>query len=213
LLINSMLITLPILLLVLIFTFWYLFGDRLDKDESSETDLLPSDTVSSSDTASSSEPSSIRPSTSWPSAPESDVSVPAKMMVSLVGLQYEDVLKNADYMELFTLDEPEYIFSETDKEGTIVWQSVSAHSDIRPEDVVRVKVSKGSQFIDIPPFEKRTMEEYTAALDELDIRYIIAYQDETPYPAGFVAGYSSPNGNKYDTVKKPVIQVFISSRR
>lgn len=216
LLINSMLITLPILLLVLIFTFWYLFGDRRDKNGPSENVSMPheSSMVSDMETPASSEPSSVRPSTSWPSAPESEtVSVPAKQMVSLVGMQYEDVLNNADYAALFTLEEPEYIFSETDEEGTIVWQSVSAYSDIRPEDTVRVKVSKGSQFIDIPFYDKCTMEEYTAMLDELDIRYIIAFQEDTPYPAGFVAGYSSPSGNRYDTVKKPVIQVFVSSRK
>ena len=213
LLINSMLITLPILLLILIFTFWYLFGDKAGKDTSSETASLPSSSVSdhSSSIPSSrpSQPVISTPSSSEPSSEEFSES--EEMMVSLVGMQYEDVLNNADYMALFTLEEPELIYSETDAEGMVVWQSVAANSVIEPGISVRVKVSRGSQYIDIPDYEKRTMEDYTAELDDLGIHYIIAYKDNSGYPAGYVVGYDSPNGDKYDIEKMPVIQIYVSN--
>lgn len=211
LLLNSMLITLPVLIVILIITFWYLFGDRAKEETPSVPSSRPVESQTVSRPETSSQPAVSRPEPS--SEPSSETSSsPVERMINLVGMQYEDVIANEDYMKLFSLEEPELIYSETDAEGIIVWQSVAVNSMVVPDMVVRVKVSQGSQYIDLPAFEKVEMEEYTARLDELGVRYVIVYTDDSPYPDGYVSGYDSPDGERYDIKNTPLIQVYVSQK-
>lgn len=223
LLINSMLITLPILLLILIFTFWYLFGGKGGGGESEESSHFSGTSYAHSSepsSQSSSQPASSRPAVS--SAPESseesreesseESSEPQEKMVSLVGQRYEDAAANADYRALFTLAEPQYIYSESDPAGVIVWQSIAAGGALEPGTEVQVKVSKGSQYVQIPGYEKQTEAEYTRLLEELGIRYTVVYQKDSIYPGGYVTGLDHMEGSKYDLEKAIVVQVYVSSR-
>lgn len=224
LLINSMLISLPILMAILIFTFWYLFGNRDNRTESSQDNgrvpfssgtlvssgsggTTPSSSGGFGQSSAQSSTQSSEPSSTASSSEES--SEPLPKMVNLVGMRYEDVIANAEYQALCSFAEPEYIYSDTEESGIIVWQSVASGSQLPEGTVVRLKVSKGSQYVTIPSYEKLTEEEYTALLTQLGIQYTVIYREDNTYPEGYVVGLDRMEGSKYDLEKAAVVQVYV----
>lgn len=228
LLITSMLVTLPILLLILIFTFWYLFGNKRQNGANSSDPLDTSLPVAASSSQSSAAPwddwgggslpefslpeESSEPAESSELEESSELDDGLVPMVNLVGQQYDDAVKNPAFLVVCTLEEPEYIYSEVSAAGIILWQSVAADTPIEPGSPVRIKVSKGSQYVRIPSYEKRLQEEYLAELDSLGILYAVEYRSGSAYPAGYVVGLSQMEDTKYDLENKSVLTVYVSDK-
>ena len=231
LLFTSMLVTLPILLLILIFTFWYLFGNK-QRGNGGSSDPFDTPSLPVAASSSSSDPwddwgsSGSLPESSLPeesSEPSEESSEPLDEesselddglvpMVNLVGQQYDAVVKNPAFLVVCTLEEPEYIYSEVSAAGIILWQSVAADTPVEPGSPVRIKVSKGSQFVRIPSYEKRLQEDYLAELEKLGILYAVEQRSDSPYPAGYVVGLSQMEGSKYDLENKSVLTVYVSDK-
>ena len=222
-----MLITLPILLVILIFTFWFLFGNReqtesykdnivtstSDEGSSSESSGFgnytpPSSTVSSSEPASSSTPESVsssEPSSESSSEPSSEA---GWSMVQLVGRTLEDVQADGEITGHITL-EPEFMYSDSTEQGIIMWQDTSVGTQVADGTTVQVRVSKGSQYVTLPDWEKKTQEEYTAELDALSIPYQVEIRESTNYPSGYVIGTDHLQGTRYDLESGTVVTVYV----
>lgn len=214
----SMGITLPILLVILIFTFWFLFGkDRHKEPEGDTTSIVDSmsenDPFRGESEFHSSSDRSESESSSSQSSEESSESSESKQMhkvANFVGQDYKTVTGNPENQKLYILDPPEYVYDEQYPEGTITYQSVSEGTEFEKTMSIKFKVSKGSSTVLIPPYEKKTQAEYTAKLDELGIKYTILYRWDSSYPEGYVVGTDHMVGSKYNTQTGGTIEVYVN---
>lgn len=214
----SMGITLPILLVILIFTFWFLFGkDRHKEPEGDTTSIVDSmsenDPFRGESEFHSSSDRSESESSSSQSSEESSESSESKQMhkvANFVGQDYKTVTGNPENQKLYIFDPPEYVYDEQYPEGTITYQSVSEGTEFEKTMSIKFKVSKGSSIVLIPPYEKKTQAEYTAKLDELGIKYTILYRWDSSYPEGYVVGTDHMVGSKYNTQTGGTIEVYVN---
>lgn len=214
----SMGITLPILLVILIFTFWFLFGkDRQKQPEEDSTSivdsLFESDPIRGESQFHSSSDSSQSEDSSSESSKESSESSESKTMhkvVNFVGQDYKTVTGNPDNQKLYIFDPPEYVYDDQYPEGAITYQSVTAGTEFEKTMSIKFKVSKGSANVLIPSYEKKTQAEYTALLDQLGIKYTILYRQDSSYPEGYVVGTDHMVGSKYNTQTGGTIEVYVN---
>lgn len=224
---TTMMITLPILLVILIFTFWFLFGGRSNQ-ESYKDNIVTSDSDGVSSSESSGFGNYTPPSSSTSSAPssssesepqsssEESSSEPSSepsseagwTMVQLVGRQIEDVLADGEITGHITV-QPEYIYSESNAEGVIIWQDTSVGTSVEDGTTVQVRVSRGSQYVTLPDWDKKTQDEYTAELDALSIPYKVEIRESTNSPSGYVIGTDHLEGSKYDLESGTVVTVYV----
>ena len=200
--IFSALVTLPILLVILILTFWALFGNREEKPVSGESEY-------SIESFENIEPSGIFSENSEESEEYSEESVMMHKVDNFVGQAYEIVTSNAANSELYTFGAPEYVFDDKLPAGSIVKQSVEVGTEFEEKIEIIFTVSKGSEGVTIPSFEKKTQEEYTALLDELGVSYIIQYRWDEGYPAGYVTGIDHMVGSKYKK-SDGLVEVYVN---
>ncbi len=213
----SMGITLPILLVILIFTFWFLFGKNRQAqpeedttsivDSLSENDFFHSESESRSSSESSEDSSS---SESVSESSESSESVELHKVANFVGQDYKTVTGNSDNQKLYIFDPPEYVYDEQYPEGVITYQSVTAGTEFEKTMSIKFRVSKGSASVTIPSYEKKTQAEYTAELDALGIKYTILYRWDSSYPEGYVVGTDHMVGSKYNTQTGGTIEVYVN---
>lgn len=214
----SMGITLPILLVILIFTFWFLFGkDRHKQPEEDTTSivdsLFESDPFRDGSELHSSSESSESESSSSESSDESSESSESKtihQVSNFVGQDYKIVTGDSDNQKLYIFDPPEYVYDDQYPEGAITYQSVAAGTEFDKTMPIKFKVSKGSANVLIPAYEKKTQAEYTAKLDELGIKYTILYRWDNSYPEGYVVGTDHMVGSKYNTQTGGTIEVYVN---
>ena len=229
LVLNSMLIALPILLLALILTFWLLFGGRSNQrdEESSEPSAASEEWLVSSypeeessrrensgrDEESSREESSreesSREESSQPESSAEESSQAAIKMENFVGQKYADVVASAAYKDLYIFAEPSYEYSDQYEEGYIIDQDVTPGLEVTPGTRVSLTVSQGSRYIELPSYEKQTMQTYTARLSSMGIPYTVVYRKSSDYPPGYVVGLSVSD-NRYDTTSGAAIEVYVS---
>lgn len=230
---NSMLIALPILLLALILTFWLLFGGNSRGGGSEQSGTESSDTVASDEWLVSSYPErseisretssrvessreeSSRPESQASSRPESSAESSAEsseesyVMDNFAGQKYADVINDTRYKDLYIFAEPTYVYSEEQPEGYIVEQDVTPGLSISKGTRVVLTVSKGSQKVALPEYEKQTEEAYLMKLDALNVPYRVIYQVGSDYPAGYVVGIGSSDYT-YDLSSGMPLDVYVA---
>lgn len=208
----STLISLGVLLLILIFTFWYLFGGRNQREASTSvpgTDDWSS--FSSEENSFSSSVVSYGPS----GEPSSSASSGGELLPvdEFIGKVYEEVVNDSSYEGVYVFRLGEEVYHEEQAAGVIVGQDIKAGTlTARPTEIV-LKVSKGSRYLALPDYEKQTLESYEALLKSLsvEIPYTIAYRSDTGYPAGYVVEILGVlSGNRYDISTMPAIQLIVS---
>ena len=188
-------ITLPILLIILIFTFWFLFGVKKPN--------VPNDDSSYSSTyfENSNEDSSFED--------ESSESAEMFKVKDFIGQDYKIVTSDFENQQFYIFGMPEYVFDDEYPEGAIVFQSVSEGTEFEENIRIDFKVSKGSESITIPSFEKKTQADYTKKLDELGIAYTVLYRLDNTYPMGYVVGIDRMVGSKYKKTDG-AIEVYVN---
>ena len=228
LILTSMAITLPILLLALILTFWVLFGgnsrDRGEESsgtssgsELSEEWLVPShvDSSAGNDQTGSSqqEESSAHEESSEESSQPEESSAEPIVMDNFVGKKYADVIADANNKKIYIFSEPEYIYSAEYAEGIVVDQDVTPGIEITEGTQVKLKVSKGTPYIILPSYEKKTEQEYLDELAALGITNVkVTYREDPLFKQdGYVVGTSSANG-QYDITTKPLLEIYVSKK-
>ena len=228
LVLTSMAITLPILLLALILTFWILFGGRNRNPGNSSSETFEGSTVSdewlvpSREESDRSEPGSMSPSSQEESSAESSAvssepeesSAEPIRMANFVGQKYADVLADAKNKAVYIFSEPEYVYSDQYAEGIVADQDVTPGIEITEGTRVSLKVSKGSQYVTLPSYEKKKEKEYLDELSAMGITNVIVSYREDPLfkQDGYVVGTSLGADGRYDITKKPVLEIYVSKK-
>ena len=212
-----MAITLPILLLALILTFWILFGGRGNHGGTSQASsestgvsdewLVPSREEESRGSQTS--PESSRQEES--SEPEESSAEPL-LMENFVGQKYADVVASAANKAIYIFDEPEYVYTDEYPEGIVADQDVTPDIEITEGTRVKLKVSQGSQYVELPSYDKMMEQDYLSELARLGITNVmVRYRKDALFKqAGYVVGTSMDAEGKYDITKAPLLEVYVS---
>ena len=109
------------------------------------------------------------------------------VMPNLVGTDYET--SSSYYSGWFGLS-PEYEYSDDYDEGEIMWQEVEPDELFTSGATIKVKVSKGSRYIELPSYSGEGYTSYKKKLDELGIPSTYSGRTDTGYSDGTVVGLS-----------------------
>lgn len=123
-------------------------------------------------------------------APAKTIEVP-----TLIGSIYEGL--NAYYTENLKFV-PSYEYNETYNNGEIYEQSIEAGKTVDVGTEIKVKVSLGSKYIEVPEFAGLTLEQYKAKVKGLGIAYDEKSKKDEGYGPGMVCDVSIPPHQKYD---------------
>ncbi len=88
-------------------------------------------------------------------------------MPDLIGQRYEDIKSKIEEKYNIKIS-ADFEYNGEYQEGLIFWQEVEKGKKIKEGDTVKIKVSKGTEKVEVPDFEGYTFDEYTELLDELN---------------------------------------------
>jgi serine/threonine-protein kinase len=123
-----------------------------------------SSSQSSSDEVESSDVSSVSSESPLESSPDNRYYA----TIDCVGKSYSDITKNMDYLLRFSF-EPTYEYSDEFKEGVVIKQEPQPDEPLAYMGTIKVVVSKGPQFYELPRFAGKTLEEYKEKLYEIGL--------------------------------------------
>jgi serine/threonine-protein kinase len=128
-------------------------------------------------------------------------------MMDIVGKEFDQINDWAKSNSWFVL-EPEYEYSDEYEEGIITWQSVKKGESFATGDKIKVKVSKGSRYIELPAYSGYGYEAYGAKLTELGIEWTTSSREGTGVSDYLVVGTSVPDGEKYDRKSGETVVIY-----
>jgi serine/threonine-protein kinase len=103
-------------------------------------------------------------------------------------LESRDFELQRNYFKNIFVLEAEYEFSETVPKGIIIAQPIPEGEKVRSGQVIKVRVSKGSEYITVPAYSGKNITQYLAILEELgltadkyELKPLINYNFENGY--------------------------------
>jgi serine/threonine-protein kinase len=130
------------------------------------------------------------------------------IMNDIVGKNYDLISRSDGYQNLVFV--PEYLFSETVAKGLIISQSIAADSPYHQGDELKVQVSLGNKFAEIPDFIGMTSKEYFNLLNERGIKYEEQEFQTTDILEGYVVKISKNAGEMIDNELSEVLIVYVA---
>ena len=115
-----------------------------------------------------------------PFAPSKEVEVP-----DLVGKVYQEILKEDKYKS-FDIQQETTSYSEEYDEGYIFEQSPNPGRIVKNKAIIKVKVSKGRKFVEIPDFSNKKSELVVAELQKLGLKVSVAKMHDPEVTENFV---------------------------
>ena len=127
-------------------------------------------------------------------------------MLNLVG-QYLNVVKTDSKYSMLTV-EAEYEYNEQYPEGVIIKQSIEPDEPIKEGQTVKVTVSNGSKYREIPQYTGQSWSAYKSQLDNLGILYDTRTVSSEGAASGTVVATSIDPGQKIDvTTSRLVVSI------
>lgn len=91
---------------------------------------------------------------------------------------------------------PTYEYNDTYAEGIVFEQDIEAGTEVTGGTIVNLKVSKGPEAVALPDYVGKKVDEYTAELSELGIKYDTEAEETTEFKGGYVVRCSKEIGDK-----------------
>ncbi|MDR0822062.1 MAG: PASTA domain-containing protein [Oscillospiraceae bacterium] len=131
------------------------------------------------------------------------------VMTNFVGSRYESIQNSPLILALnVTL---EYGYADGFAEGIVYEQDVAPNTNVFENDNITLKVSKGSEYAELPLFEELTVEMYAEQLSALKIKYETVSEPSKKVAAGFVIRASKKPGDKVNVAVGEMVTVYFSS--
>jgi serine/threonine-protein kinase len=130
------------------------------------------------------------------------------IMNDIVGRNYDLISRSEGYQNIVFV--PEYTFSETVAKGLIISQSIAADSPYHQGDEMKVEVSLGNKFAEIPDFIGMTSKEYYNLLNERGIKYEEQEFLTGDILEGYVVKISKNAGEMIDNEQSEVLIVYVA---
>jgi serine/threonine-protein kinase len=130
------------------------------------------------------------------------------IMNDIVGKNYDLISRSEGYQNVVFI--PEYMYSDTVAKGLVISQSIAKDSPYHQGDEMKVEVSLGAKFAEIPDFIGMTSKEYYNLLNERGIKY---KEEEFQTPdilEGYVVKTSKNAGEMIDNEQSEVLIVYVA---
>ena len=128
-------------------------------------------------------------------------------MPDLIGQRYEDIKSKIEEKYNIKIS-ADFEYNGEYQEGLIFWQEVEKGKKIKEGDTVKIKVSKGTEKVEVPDFEGYTFDEYTELLDELNIPYTEVTEINYEYEGGYVTKVSPGPGKEINITDDEILTVY-----
>lgn len=128
-------------------------------------------------------------------------------MPDLIGQRYEDIKSKIEEKYNIKIS-ADFEYNGEYQEGLIFWQEVEKGKKIKEGDTVKIKVSKGTEKVEVPDFEGYTFDEYTELLDELNIPYTEVTEINYEYEDGYVTKVSPGPGKEINITDDEILTVY-----
>ncbi|MGN1134181.1 MAG: PASTA domain-containing protein [Oscillospiraceae bacterium] len=134
------------------------------------------------------------------------------IMPNLVNMEYDTVVRQLgnDFNIV-----PNFFYSDTVEKGIIVDQSIPVGSDYDPswKNELVLKVSKGSELVEIPEYDDMYEKDYLSELDSLEIKYTVDKEYSDNVDDGKVVSTSKAPGEKINIKEGEVLRIVVSKGR
>ena len=128
-------------------------------------------------------------------------------MPDLIGQRYEDIKSKIEEKYNIKIS-ADFEYNGEYQEGLIFWQEVEKGKKIKEGDTVKIKVSKGTEKVEVPDFEGYTFDEYTELLDELNIPHTEVTEINYEYEDGYVTKVSPGPGKEINITDDEILTVY-----
>lgn len=91
---------------------------------------------------------------------------------------------------------PTYEYNDAYAEGIVFEQDIEAGTEVTGGTIVNLKVSKGPESVALPDYVGKKVDEYTAELSELGIKYDTEAEETSEFKGGYVVRCSKEIGDK-----------------
>jgi serine/threonine-protein kinase len=130
------------------------------------------------------------------------------IMNDIIGKNYDLISRSEGYQNVVFV--PDYIYSETVAKGLIISQSIAKDSPYHQGDEMKVEVSLGNKFAEIPDFIGMTSKEYLSLLNERGIKYEEQEFLTSDILEGYVVKISKNAGETIDNEESEVLIVYVA---
>jgi serine/threonine-protein kinase len=130
------------------------------------------------------------------------------IMNEIVGKNYDLISRSDGYQNVVFV--PEYVYSDMVARGLIISQSIATDSPYHQGDELKVQVSLGNKFAEIPDFIGMTSKEYFNLLNERGIKYEEQEFQTTDILEGYVVKISKNAGEMIDNELSEVLIVYVA---
>jgi serine/threonine-protein kinase len=130
------------------------------------------------------------------------------IMNDIVGKNYDLISRSEGYQNVVFV--PDYVFSDEVAKGLVISQSIAKDSPYYQGDEMKVEVSLGSKFAEIPDFIGMTSKEYYNLLNERGIKYEEQEFLTTDILEGYVVKISKNAGEMIDNELSEVLIVYVA---
>ncbi len=131
------------------------------------------------------------------------------IMPNLINMEYDTVVRQLGNDFNIT---PDFFYSDTVEKGIIVDQSIPVGSDYDPgwKNELVLKVSKGSELVEIPEYDNMYEKDYLSELDSLEIKYTVEKEYSDDVDDGKIISTSKDPGEKINIKQGEVLKIVVS---
>lgn len=210
-----LLVSLPLMLLLFIFT-WNLILGGGNKPESSvigeESSMISSEEESFFDESSREEESF--PQSSELVSEEESSNVPLITVGDYTGQFYQDVVNDTTYSPYLVFEKIE-IFDDSTDIGVVIDQDIDSKEEVPEGTTIRLTVSKGIRYIDLPPFADESgapisAESYKEYLESVGLTVYVRTVSNPDYESGTIIELDHPLDQQVDRAAVHSITIFVA---
>lgn len=207
------LVSLPIMLILFFAAYILVLGGNQREiyvNPSSESQIESSVEESSEESDDNPDETSSKQESSKESQTIANVSVD-----NFVGKFYDDIVSAKVYTDNFKFKEKKEVFDDNAEIGMIVEQSIEAGSTVPMGTEIELTVSKGPQYVDLPPFTDNSGNPIDAAsyreyLESQGLSVTIKTVSDPDHEAGEIVSMDPDVGTRIDRSKTSSVTIYVA---
>lgn len=128
---------------------------------------------------------------------------------NFIGMLYDNIKSNTNVTSKLTI-EVTYDYNDEYENGRIFEQSIEPDTIIYDVEEIKIKVSLGAEFVEVPTFENMSKKDYLSLLDSLLIKYSTETVESTTVEPDYVVRTSINVGGKVNVKEGQILTVYIA---
>ncbi len=105
-----------------------------------------------------------------------------------------------------------YEYSDVYAEGIVFEQDIPEGTEVSGGTLVTLKVSKGPEFVELPDYVGKKLNDYTKELKELNIPYKVEAEETTEFKSGYVVRCDREIGDKIKLSEEDTVTIYYAAK-